>query len=275
MCEDDTVYEKGNGFALDEYLAKPHGLPAAVRGGTMGKAVNPPGGILDKVLGTAKEQAPGPGYYFKDIIDKSFVTGARGGTFGKLARDWRRKGNDKAPSVGQYEQTCAQVTPRTRGGLMSRNDRINIFAKMAERTNAWNSNGPGKYDAFQPEKNIVCPNFSKTTTESRLPKKLQSVGPGYYNPNHTHTDKKSPSFSGSKEEAGTYMNRMTKDRNATPFPWYKDMPDSKLVDKQGRQKHCKLLLKDRKCSPRKSRAFQVTSPREVALEMDTTAFSSI
>lgn len=270
MLEDDaSTVEIGNGFALDEYSAAPHGLPTTVRGGTMPKAVNPPGGILDKLVQKG-EQAPGPGYYFKGVIEKNFVQSARGGTFSKLARVAMGKSSAKSPSVGQYETVNSQVTTRTRGGLMSKNDRINIFAKMAERTNAWNSNGPGKYNAVRPEKHKPSLSFASPRTESRTPRKGPSVGPGYYNINYTHTEGRPASYSGSREETGKFMARMNNDRNATPFPWYKDMPDSKIVDKTGRQKHCKMLLKDRKVTPRKSRSYEVTSPCEVALEMDTT-----
>lgn len=264
---------KGNGFALDEYLAARHGLPFAPKGGTMGKAVNPPGGILDK-LGT-KEVAPGPGFYFKEVFDKSFVAGARGGTFGKLVRDLgsRRKASDKSPAVGQYETSNAQVTPRTRGGLMSRNDRINIFAKMAERSAQMNSNGPGKYDAVQPDRNTPTPTFASTRTESRKPTKATSVGPGYYNPNYAHSEKRPPSYSGSKEDTSAFATRKNKTRTSTPFPCYKDMPDSANHDRQGRKKHTILLLKDRIVTPRSraraSRVYEVASPCEIAIEMDT------
>lgn len=266
---------KGNGFALDEYLAARHGLPFAPKGGTMGKAVNPPGGILDKLV--TKEQAPGPGFYFKEVFEKSFVNGARGGTFGKLVRDFgsRRKASDKSPAVGQYETSNSQVTPRTRGGLMSRNDRINIFAKMAERSSQWNSNGPGKYDAVQPDRNTPTPTFASTKTESRKPTKATSVGPGYYNPNYSHSEKRPPSYSGSKEDSGTFATKTDKLKTATPFPAYKDMPDSANHDRQGRKKHTKLLLKDRIVTPRSKartpRSCEVASPNFtcIAVEMDT------
>lgn len=275
MGEDDISFGLGgNGFALEEYLATTHGLPASVKGGTMGKAVNPPGGILDKLAGAAKEQAPGPGYYFKDVINKSFVNGSKGGTFAKMARDWHKKGKDKSPAVGNYDQTSSQVTPRTKGGMMSKHDRINIFAKIAEKTNAWNSNGPGKYDGVKPEKNTATPSFHSPRTESRTGRKGGSVGPGYYTPNYTHSEKRPPGFAGCKEDTGTYIKRLNKEREAIPFPWYKDMPDGKNVDKQGRQKHCKMLLKDRKVTPRRPQASVIIAPA-VAGEMDTALFSAI
>jgi len=274
MGEDDISYGLGgNGFALDEYLALPHGLAATVKGGTMGKAVNPPGGILDRLARAAKQQAPGPGYYFKDAVDKSFAGGAKGGTWGKLARDFRRK-IDRSPAVGSYEQHSLQVTPRTKGGLMTKHDRVNIFAKIAERTNAWNSNGPGKYDAVRSEKNVATPSFQSPRTESRTGRKKQSVGPGHYTPNHTHTEKRPPEFSACKEETGGYMKRMNKEREATPFPWYKDMPDSKNHDKQGRNKHSQILLNDRQVTPRRPRASSAKTA-QVTQEMDTSLFSAI
>lgn len=215
----------------------------------MAKATNVAGGLIDE-LNRSADKAPGPGHYFKEKNEKNFVTGARGGIFSKMTREGP-KSSDKGPSVGQYDTLNAQVTPRTKGGLMSRNDRVCAFARMAERQNQWNANGPGKYDTVVPENNVKAPNFNSSKTESRNPKKSTSVGPGYYNPNFIHTDFRPPSYSGSKEDKNTYMNRVNKDKNAGPFPAYKDMPDSKAYDKQGARKHCKRLLQDRQITPRR------------------------
>lgn len=249
-------YDPGNGFALDEYLVSRHGPAPGIKGGTMAKATNVAGGIVDELAKSA-DKAPGPGYYFKDALDKNFVKFARGGTFSRLTRDGN-KSKDHTPSVGQYD---TNIPPsKTRGGLMSRNDRVCAFAKMAERTNLWNPNGPGKYDPKIADKHRASPNFVSPRTESRNPKKASQVGPGYYNPSFAQVDFKPPAYSTSKEESGTFMNRQNKDRNALPFPWYKDMPDSKVHDRLGTRKHCKKLLKDRHITPRSKR--YTVSPRD-------------
>jgi hypothetical protein len=263
-----------NGFALDSYLVVRHGPLSGAKGGTMSKAVNAPGGLADE-LSRSADKAPGPGFYFKEGRQKLFSAGARGGTFSKLTRDWAmgKKASTKTPSVGQYSTINEHVTPRTKGGLMSKNDRVCAFAKMAERAAIWNTKGPGSYDGVVPEKHKGAPVFAPPRTESRSPRKPTPVGPGYYNPNYNQLDKNAPAYSGGKEEIGTFMARMNKDKHSIPFPWYKELPDarSKVHDRQGTHKHCKKLLGDRKVSPRKrpsavSRQYEVTSP--TAIELD-------
>lgn len=232
----------------------------------MAKATYVPGGLNDDLSKTS-DKAPGPGYYFKDLGQKSFVSCARGGKFSKVTRECGKIA-DKSPSVGTYDTLAAfssQISKRTRGGLMARNDRICAFAKMAEKANIWNSNGPGKYDSVRAEKHQPCPGFHSPKTESRVPRKNTQVGPGYYNPNYVHIDKKTPSYSGSKEESGSLMSKLNKDKIAQPFPGYKDMPESKVQDRHGTRKHCKELLHDRQVTPRNrpaaTGAASRTSPR--------------
>lgn len=255
----------GDGFALDEYVAVRHGLPFATKGGTIPKAVNPPGGIMDKLA--TKENPPGPGHYLKDALEKPFATTAPGGTFSKLVRD-KKVADDKGPAVGQYNAVCAQVEPRTKGGLMVRHDRICAFVKMADRAARENAGGPGKYETNTPRKHTPGPNFGPPKTESRIPRKPTSVGPGYYHPVYAQTEKKPPSYSSPKEASGSYMNKFGA-KSATPYANYKDMPDSERLDRAGRKKHCKKLLTDRKVTPRRkmgavaARAYEVESPYEV------------
>merc|ERR1712224_1141488 len=108
------------GFALDAYMAVRCELPQKPKGGTMAKAAAGTGGFFAE---NAKhsEKAPGPGHYNRELLDRTFVREARGGTFSKLTRDLG-KNVDKTPSVGQYEITNAQTTTRIRGGLMSKTD---------------------------------------------------------------------------------------------------------------------------------------------------------
>lgn len=251
----------GSGFALDEYMVVSIGLAPGIKGGTMAKAVNVPGGLTEELTKSA-DKAPGPGYYFKDRLEKTFVSCARGGTFSKLTREGNKTA-EKSPSVGQYDTVAAQVGQgrRTRGGLMTRNDRICAFAKMAERANQWNSNGPGKYDGVKPRSNTPAPSFVSPKTESRNPVKSSQVGPGYYNPNHVHTDFRVPAYSSSKEDNSTLMTRVNKDKHLFPFPGYKDMPESKVQDRHGTRKHCKKLLGDRKVGVRRG-FFSMSSSRK-------------
>lgn len=246
MTEVDTSYDPGNGFALDEYLCVKHGPLGSVKGGTMPKAINAPGGLADELSKNA-DKAPGPGHYFKEAKNSFKCT--KGGTFSKMAREFMgAKPRAHTPSVGQYD---TKLMTRTLGGLMTKNDRICAFAKMAANTQKWNSNGPGTYDIKPPDRHVTSPSFVTPRTESRSPRKATAVGPGHYNPSYTQVDFKVPAYSGSKEEGKDFVARMNKDRNATPFPWYKDMPESKVHDKSGNRKHCKNLLHDRQITPRK------------------------
>jgi hypothetical protein len=251
----------GTGFALDEYICVRNGPLGSVIGGTMAKAAYAPGGMTDE-LKRNQDKAPGPGTYFKETGVKLFS--ARGTIFSKLSRDGGKKSKESRLAPGDYDVK----TPRkVKGGLMSRNDRICAFAKMAERTNQWNKNGPGQYDTNIPQRNTPSPTFSSIKSASRAPPKPSPVGPGYYNPDYRHVDRRPPSFSGSKEETKDYMMRVNKDRISNPFANYKDMPESKFQDRIGTKKHCKRLLHDRKITPRQ-RQYEV-SPRDLtAIELD-------
>jgi hypothetical protein len=261
-----------SGFALDEYLVPRCEPTLPPRGGTMPKAANNAGGLFAQ---TAKQsdKLPGPGHYHKEVLDKSFVRDARGGTFSKVTRDKTHRG-ERSPSVGQYETSNAQITPRTLGGHMAKTDRKNVVTKMAERLAAWNFNGPGKYDPKFPEPNMRSPNFASSKTEPRREKKASSVGPGYYTPSYVHSDVSVPSYTTPKEEGGTFMSRVQNKKDKIPFPWYKDMPDSKVQDKLGKKVHCKQLLRDRDTPPRiypptaKSR-MHGTSPRAASARAAT------
>lgn len=212
----------------------------------MPKAANAHGGMFENLEKPNDDKPPGPGFYFKDRNEKTFVKEARGGTFSKLSREWGRNA-DKTPAAGQYETMTAQ---RTRGGLMSRRDRVCAFVKIAEKMNTWHPGGPGKYDAKKTEKHTRVPNFTSPRTESRNGDKPTQVGPGYYNPSYVQTDVKPPSYSSSKESSGTFMNKIHNDKDKIPFPWYKDMPESKVHDKIGSRKHCAKLMNDRELPPR-------------------------
>lgn len=214
----------------------------------MAKAAYVPGGMTDE-LNKNKDKAPGPGHYYKDILAGGFVKGTKGGTFSKLARDWGKKIQDAGKMApGSYD--VPMQARRVKFGIMSKNDRICAFAKMADKQNIWNPNGPGKYDGKPPARNVQSPTFNSPKTESRNPPTKVQIGPGHYNPDYRHAEKRAPNYSGGKEEIGGFMTRMNKDRNQNPFANYKDMPESKLQDKLGARKHCKKLLNDRQVTPR-------------------------
>jgi len=225
----------------------------------MSKSSNVQGGITEHI-GKDGDKAPGPGHYFKDGAIEKFVKNVKGGTFSRLTRDKGTSKKDQTPSVGQYS---INVEKTTLGGLMSRRDRVCAFAKMAERANLWNSNGPGKYDAVVPEKKTRAPSFHAPISESRVPKKGSGVGPGYYTPNFNQIDFRPPAFSGCKEETGAFLARAIKERSATPFPWYKDMPDSVQHDKKGLRKHTKTLLHDRQVTPRRKPGNSLAAPQNI------------
>jgi len=257
----------------------------------MCKATNAPGGLADELTRNA-DKAPGPGRYFENL-DKNFVADASGGSFSKLTREWGVKVEDKMPSVGQYDIVTSQVTKTTKGGLMKKTDRVCKFAHMADKS----APGPGFY--FKDLENSFIlgskgGTFSRLTrddapdgppnanpgykkTESRVAKKPSHVGPGYYTPNYVHSDKRAPTYSTSKEEGGGLVARMNKGKSEIPFPWYKDMPESKVQDRIGTRKHCKNLLADRKVTPR-NRASAATpraaTPRAATPRDISMAFSS-
>lgn len=246
---------KDYAFAMAEYKVPRHAPPALVKGGTMPKAT-PDSSFTEMSKGAERDPGLDPGYYFKDVHEKEFHKSARGGKFSQLSRAWG-KDTQKTPAVGQYETVTALTSPKTKGGLMSGHDRVCSFVKMAEKRNLFNPNGPGKYDAYKVEKHTRSPVFSSPTTESRSPKKDSQIGPGYYKPNYTQTEFRHPTFTECKEDTGTYINKMEKDK--CPFPWYKDMPESKVHDRSGAKKHCMKLLRDRKVPPR---IFQTAAKRQ-------------
>lgn len=228
----------------------------------MPKAAAGAGGLFAEMAKHA-EKAPGPGHYSRETSDRNFLKEARGGTFSKLTRDMNKMA-DKTPAVGQYQVTSSQTTRRIRGGLMAKTDRKCAFAKIAEKLNEMNGNGPGKYDPHVPEKHQQCPNFQSGSSESRNGKKITSVGPGYYNPTYDLVEHSVPCYSSSREDTSSFLNRLQKDKDKNPFPCYKDMPDSKVHDKIGKRHHCDRLIKDRNVPPRiasRRRETKIVTPR--------------
>lgn len=173
--------------------------------------------------------------------------------------------------------TCTGKT-RVKGGIMTKRDRICAFARLADKSNqhfnAAKPNGPGQYDPKRPEAHQAAPVFGasdRNKSESKSKVQPSAVGPGHYNPNYKHVDHTVPGYYHAKHtDTDSYMARLNRDRNATPFPCYKDMqqnlwsmwPESDKFDKRGLKKHCKNLLKDRTVTPgRKVSAANARSRR--------------
>lgn len=135
---------------------------------------------------------------------------------------------------------------------MNKHDRVCAFARMAERLNQWNSNGPGKYNPEPPPKHTAVPVLAAHKTEPKQPKRTTPVGPGYYNPNYVQIDTRVPAYSTPKEDIDSYMNRISNQSwRKDNFPGYKDMPEAKGHDKGGTLKHCRRLLKDKELPARR------------------------
>jgi hypothetical protein len=236
----------GNGFALDEYVTPRCGEGVFIPGGTMPKGANETGSCFADVKKLT--QGPGPEYYYKDHLNKSFSSRAKGGGFSKLSRDWG-KHSGKTPAVGQYETECQLTKKRTAGGTMSKRDRGCQFLDMAISHSSWVPSA-GKYDAIPPERRVLCRSFDSSKTDSRNPTKASQVGPGYYNINRQQTEKASISYSGSKEPMKSYFERHAAQRAKIPAPGHNGIPESKVEDRGGRKNHVGKLLSDRPIIPR-------------------------
>lgn len=245
--------EDGTAFALTEYQVPKHGFPSSVKGGTVPKAAKDKGGLFADVNLRAAE-TPGPEKYHKDIMKKGFVTNTNGGKFSAMGRDLHKKGaKATGPSVGHYEVDKAIDTlkPRARGGKLSQNDRKCYFALQAERNTM---PAAGKYDPKRMEPHLNSPVWSSPRTESRSPRKPSAMGPGHYNPSYTVVDKSVLTYSGSKDVAKSFLDKIiaTKDKDKNPPPGYVGIPSSKWQDRQGQSLHTARLLLDRPVVPRQA-----------------------
>jgi len=215
------------------------------------KASADTGGMLDQIKYAAKN--PGPDAYHKDALARPFTAGALGGTFSRLTREHAGfvPKPTKGPSVGQYEIAAAKqmTTPRTRGGIVSKNTRGSILYDRAMKEAKWKQ-GPGKYEVKMPESHLATPNINS----SKGIKEHQggtTLGPGYYNLNHIHTEKKVISHTAPKEASRSLLDKTLKDKEKSPAPGHHGVPDSRVEDREGRRKHCAKLLGDRIVTPRR------------------------
>lgn len=237
-------------FALDEYQVPRHGKENGVLGGTMTKADKDKGGLFASVHRQA-DAAPGPEKYHKDILERSFVDHLKGGKFSNVGRDWRN-GKSTVPSVGTYKTDLAfeKIQKRARGGKISNGDRKCWMTEDAE--NNKDSPAPGKYDPMKKEKHLHSPVFNSPRTESRVPKKQSAMGPGYYNPIHSAYEKRVLVYSGTKEDAKTFIDKIfsKKEKDKTPAPGHVGIPSSHWEDRAGKALHSARLLLDRHVVPR-------------------------
>jgi len=234
----------GGGFALDEYLVPRAGFTRSIEGGTIAKD------SLEKVHNSNMLQVmkqagttPSPDTYYKDIMDKSFSTKSRGGTFCKLPRDARSKMN-KNPAVGQYATECALLSPRTLGGSMAKSPRGNWMWNNAQYR-AKSLQAPGKYDAISPELHKPGLTFLTPRTEGRGGKKPQAPGPGQYNMIYATIETSVPSYSSRKEPSKSFIDDLQKIKAKLPAPGHCGIPFSKAEDTDGRKRHVAKLLLDR------------------------------
>mmetsp|Transcript_20389 Transcript_20389/g.43494 ORF Transcript_20389/g.43494 Transcript_20389/m.43494 type:complete len:242 (-) Transcript_20389:229-954(-) len=233
-----------SGFALPEYVVPKSGLGRTINGGTIPKASTEFGGMLAEIKRVAKN--PGPEQYNKDCLNKPFSQ-SKGGAFSKLAREYP-KGNMKNPAVGTYETASPLITPRTKGGLMTKTERGCLFYDQAISDSKWKP-APGKYETEQ-KGHIATHSFHHTTTESRTPKKPSVVGPGYYDVDRRPVEKRVPVYSSSHEATKSYLDTHVKGKDKLPAPGHFGPPEAKNEDRQGRRKHLGHVLQDRHVTPR-------------------------
>lgn len=236
----------GNGFALPEYVVPQSALGRTIPLGTMPKASTEHGTMLGEVRRMAK--LPSPDQYNKDFLNQSFAQTARGGGFSRLAREYG-KGGLKTPAVGQYEAGSAQTTPRLRGGVLSKTDRGCIFFDQATTEGRWKQ-GPGKYDGKRLEVHRRCPIMQTNKTDARSPRKPNPVGPGYYSLEYKQVETRVPSYSGSKGDSNSFLEKHVKGKEKVPGPGHNGFPEAKNEDRAGRHLHSQRLLGDRVVSPR-------------------------
>jgi len=243
--------QEATAFALEEYQVPRHGKDAGVFGGTMPKAQKDKGGLFAEVNRLAGA-VPGPEKYHKDILEQSFVGRLKGGKFSCVGRSWiggSAKGTN--PSVGTYEidKAIDKTSSRRRppGGRIANGNRKCFFAEQAEKNTM---PAPGKYDPKMMKAHMDSPVFSSPRTESRSPKKASPMGPGYYNPGHAVVEKRVLVYSGCKEDAKSFLDKIMNKKDKTPAPGHVGIPSSKWEDRAGRALHSTRLLLDRHIVPR-------------------------
>jgi len=240
--------DSGVPFVLDEYVVPNHGLDSAVQGGSMPRAPKDKGGLFADMGKPGSSAAPGPGWYNKEIFNESWVQHMKGGGFKRSVRN-AKDFKSVIPPVGQYntEQAYQNTRSRARGGVLSKLERKCYITRQAEKNNIPD---PCQYNPKKQEAHLDSPVFSSPRNESRVKKKSSEMGPGYYNPQHEAVEKKVLSYSGCKEGAKSFLDKITNKNDKAPAPGYLGIPESKVQDRRGMALHSARLLMDRPVVPR-------------------------
>lgn len=240
----------GTGFALCEYVVPKCGEGDTLQYGTMPKCSKDCGSLFHGWEAKEAMKRPGPDHYNKDILEKNFSRKAKGGQFSKLTRDYGGAKNTlRTPAVGQYESSSPLVAQSIRGGSLPKTERSCWHLKLTEKQSKWRP-APGAYNPEQLEKHLRCPSFNQSRTESRNPKRVSPVGPGFYNPNYDPVTESGKFYSASKEASTSHVDRILKGKDKTPAPGHNGVLDVKCHDRTGQGLHSARLLHDRHVSPR-------------------------
>lgn len=198
-------------------------------------------------------KVPGPEQYNKNLLEKSFTAKTHGGNFSKLDRGYG-KNNFKVPPVGQYEtMNNPLVSPRIKGGVMSKRDRGCYLVDKAVRESRCRQ-APGKYEDKELKRHIRGPNFTETKTESKVPKKPSALGPGHYDVKLEPTETAAPAYTSSREGAKSasfrsFTETQLKYKGTIPPPGHVGIPDSLKMDRAGLRMHANNIIIDRSNPP--------------------------
>lgn len=232
-----------SGFALEEYTVPKFGSWKKVVGGTMPKDTGENTSQLGQIR-KIHSKLPGPGHFdISHLDDKAWKS--KGGHFVKSPKDAGWKAN-KVPPVGQYNVAEAMVgtKPRTKNGKLPQAPRGCFFVDTANDRGG-KTPAPGKYEPHGQPPHVRVPSFNKITTESRSSKKPQQPGPGQYNINHSQVEDKIPNYPQDKQAPKTFIDRIKADKAKLPAPGHCGIPDSKVFNSKGVQKHANGLLHTR------------------------------
>lgn len=237
-----------DGFALVEYVVPKNSSPK-ISMGIMDKAPREKGSLFAQ---STQKKVPGPEHYFKDS-DKAFSSGAHGGGFSKVPRDFPNS-HYVVPAVGKYDVDKGDVltSPRTKGGKMASSSRGCAHIDRAVNCTRWKPS-PGQYDANKSPRKVTVPSFTETTTPSKVPTKPSTIGPGHYDAKMDVTERSVPCYSGPRESSTSFLDKITKGADKLPAPGQFGIPESKHYDIGGRRMHSARILADRIISPRQQR----------------------
>lgn len=230
-----------DGFALQEYVVPKTCAQDKPLLGTMPKAARTAGSVFDDKSDAAK--TPAPNHYQGKVIE--FVPDATGGKFSKMPRETMAK-KSSIPPVCTYEPKDTLTTPRARLGKMPKGEKRCFMIDQALRDAKWKPS-PGKYDVQYVNVHLKGPVFSSSKTESKEAKAVADLGPGQYTMNFSLVEKRAVCYSSGKEAK---LLRPKAQELDGPGP----IPEDKVVDRQGLQKHCRRLLADRIITPRGQRS---------------------